>query len=184
MKKSISEECAAVAEILEKSGIGSSRLSDRIVHNVLNHYKRLVNKLKMAKGGASKKRLCLLWEKWESSYTLTILQNEVDQTFLISHYGNKIDTMIKMEAPTNNKTFDSVRDLFRLAILKPIQNTRGPTKRKSFEDYSEKQKKRIKQKIMIECNNSIASICDSYNVLPVEMEIMNLVTNKHPKKSS
>ena len=116
----------------------------------------------------------LKWESWESAYTLTLSTKEFDKTFLIRHYADGVDYLIRVEAPRNEK-FDNIR---AIEDVTTEMMRRGSSKRKSFGDYSERQKKRIKEKIMLACNDSILMLRQSYGILPVELDIINLFTNK------
>ena len=179
--------------ILDASGLKGVVMNSRIfacLRMQMNKVLKSASKA-MRAGGKSFKKLEECWKSGQKTYSFKVYFMEVDMISVTEE--NKILLEQKRKAEEELiKTRDKYRKLavkekswkqkMRRVIKKlkeqnQKKRVRGKTLNKSFSDYSDRQKIRIKKTIKEECQTTLTFL-GLYNLVPAKVEIYNEEQNK------
>ena len=177
------------------------KISDRIATNLKKEGNKLVAKIRKAnkKGGKCTKQLKETWKK--NRFTFLIYYNEMEEKLaLVSKLDDAqrerekvIQLVNECEAKQNdqmklyeeklekmNSQLNYYKTRFQEMARRALameKKTRGPSKRKSFDDLSVRQQKRIRNQLSHKCEESLTFLT-TYNFIAMKVEIFSMDTEE------
>ena len=179
------------------------KISDRIATNLKKEGNKLVAKVKKAnkKGGKCTKHLKETWKKLSNRFTFLIYFNEIEEKlelFKKLDDAEKERDKVKREVNENqvkqndqmklyeeklgkmNSQLSHYKTRFQKMARRALaieRKTRGPSKRKSFDDLSGRQQKRIRNQLSLQCEEKLTFL-SNYNFVAMKIEIFNMDTKE------
>ena len=191
-----------VNAILHKSGIYCINLNNRI----LSLFGSKISKLKLAykqasrKGGRQVLKLVNAWK--DSTFKISIHYEETDvgglkkENLELTGEKRKLEDALEAESVKRAKVESDIKILTettaknklkykgkfkqlvkKIAKLQCNQKTRGPDKKKSFNEYTRQHQARVKKQLKDQCE-TVLSFLGQYEFAPSHIELCNLSTGE------